>query len=223
MIDIAKENKAGYVVYHSSMSLKNRIDHKVGRIIPLKQIASEQEASEIFTERALKLHRYAQDNNVQLLLETTPLYDLSEWFSQKGRLNRLFIGKLPMSVVEKLTRAGIAVANDFEHTACNYPDHNHNETFDYLYKKTQELAAQTRLLHLGYLIPPYNGTDYHGSLSNPEFETDKALPNKQEMIRLFKLFKNHKQLWIIPEPQTDHIGSYKIASNLLNSAGFCYY
>lgn len=218
-IDIASYNKGGYVVYHTGTTRQNKVDHKVGRIIPLEKVASEADAIKIFIERALKLYEYAKNKNIQLLLETTPMFDASVWMSREGRLNPLSIGKLPISVVETLANNKVGIANDFEHTASNYPDHSHNEVFSYLYAKSQKLASQTKLLHLGYLIPPYNGTDYHGDLSDPEFLTDIALPNENEMLKLFRLFKNHDKLWIIPEPKMDHVGSYKKASDLLQSAG----
>ena len=218
-IDIASENKGGYVVYHTGTTWQNKVDHNVGRLTPIEQIATEDEASELFTKRALKLHKYANSKGIQLILETTPMFDATKWMSKVGRLKRIIIGKLPISVIDNLAAVGVNIANDFEHTACNYPDHNHAETFDYLYHKTQQLLSQTKLLHLGYLIPPYNGTDYHGDLSNPEFSTNAALPNENEMLKLLALFKNHEQLWIISEPQRDHVGSYKKASNLLQSIG----
>ncbi|NCN58937.1 hypothetical protein COW99_04865 [Candidatus Roizmanbacteria bacterium CG22_combo_CG10-13_8_21_14_all_38_20] len=218
-IDTAAENKGGYVVYHTGTTWQNKVDHKVGRLTPLAQIATEDEAIGLFTTRALKLHRYANSKGIQLILETTPMFDAAQWMSQIGRLKRISIGKLPISIIDTLADQGINIANDFEHTACNYPDHDHAETFDYLYTKTQQLLSQTKLLHLGYLIPPYNGTDYHGDLSNPEFSTDVALPNKNEMLKLLELFKNHEKLWIISEPKTDHVGSYEKASDLLQSAG----
>jgi len=218
-LDIAKENNAGYVVYHTGTNYRNKIEHKPGRIVPLEQIASEHDACRLFTERGIALHRYAESLGVQLILETTPLYDPAVWMSQEGRLKRVSIGKLPLSLVEDLADQGVPIANDFEHTACNYPDHTHQETFDFLYSKSLKLADKTKLLHLGYLVPPYNGTDYHGILSNPEFLTDTALPNENEMLKLFLLYKNHKQLWILAEPSSDHVESYKKASNLLQSAG----
>lgn len=221
-IDIASYNKGGYIVYHTGTTRQNKVDHKVGRIIPLEKVASETDAIKIFIERALKLYDYAKNKDIQLLLETTPMFDASVWMSREGRLNPLSIGKLPMSVVDTLAKDNVGIANDFEHTASNYPNFSHSKTFDFLYNKTKQLLLQTRLLHLGYLIPPYNGTDYHGDLSDPEFQTDTALPNENEMLKLFRLFKNHDKLWIIPEPQRDHVGSYKKAGSLLCQAGISY-
>jgi hypothetical protein len=42
---------------------------------------------------------------------------------------------------------------------------------------TKKIFHQTKVLHLGYVIPPYNGTDFHDHLDNLLFETDQAVPN----------------------------------------------
>jgi hypothetical protein len=74
-------------------------------------------------------------------------------------------------------------------------------------------------LHLGYIIPPYNGTDYHDHLDNPVFESPNAIPNKNQMIELLKIFRHQKNIWALVEPNGLHPKNYFLAQKLLVDAG----
>lgn len=93
---------------------------------------------------------------------------------------------------------------------------NANDIWQHLLKTTKQLLPQTKLLHLGFIIPPYNGTDLHDMLDAPIFETDKAIPNKQQMIELLKLFMiNNQDVWALVEPKENHVKNYFLAKKLL--------
>lgn len=77
------------------------------------------------------------------------------------------------------------------------------------------MAHATRLIHLGFLMPPYNGTDNHDTLENPALDTDQALPNKQQMLQLLKCFKNRDDVWILTEPNGRHAQNYFLAQKIL--------
>jgi hypothetical protein len=68
---------------------------------------------------------------------------------------------------------------------------------------------------LGYVIPPYNGVDFHDSLDNPLLDTDDAIPNKKEMVKLLKIFENREDVWILVEPKEDHVKNYLLAGKIL--------
>lgn len=214
-IDIAAKYNAGYVVIHPGHTKKNIVNHEQEYIRPVETIATEEEAVRLILKRIPSLANYAEKKGLLLLTETVPAYDPEKWMTAEGRINRVDIGKLPFAIIEKLASRGYAIANDFEHTACDMQSESHTKVFSYLYQKTKILAQQTKLLHLGYIVPPYNGTDYHGNLSDPEFASEEALPNKEEMFKLLQIFNSRDDLWIIPEPATDHIGSYRVAQELL--------
>lgn len=214
-IDIAASYQAGYVVIHPGETKKNIVNHKQGYIRPVKTIATTDEAEKLLLKRIELLNNYAKDKGVMFLTETVPPYDPEKWMSAEGRINKVDIGKLQFGIIEKIAHRGHFIANDFEHTACHIQSESHDKIYSYLYQKTKKLAPQTKLLHLGYIIPPYNGTDYHGDLSDPEFVSPEALPNKVEMFKLLQLFKDRNDVWVIPEPTNDHVGSYKVAQELL--------
>jgi hypothetical protein len=216
-INIAEKYSAGYVVIHPGHTKKNKINHKAQCIRPIEEISSLQQAEKMLYKRVELLQNYAAKHKVTLLIETVPKYDPEYWMSAKGRLKTIDIGSLPLSTIAKLANAGFFVANDFEHTASNSLSNSHSEIYSFSLEQTKYLAPCTKLLHLGYLIPPFNGTDYHGDLSNPEFDTSYALPNKNEMRELLKIFKGKSNIWVIPEPRSDHIGSYSVAQKLISA------
>lgn len=216
-VNIAGKYNAGYVVIHPGHTMRSKIDHKSQCIRPVETIATLEEAEKLLIKRISMLHEYARKRGLVLITETVPRFDPEYWMSAKGRLKTIDIGSLPLSTIAKLADAGFYIANDFEHTCSHKISNNRSSIYKYLYQKTKKLALRTKLLHLGYLIPPYNGTDYHGDLSNPEFNTNQALPNKKETIELLQIFKDRSDVWVIPEPQTDHIGSYFVAQELIST------
>ena len=62
------------------------------------------------------------------------------------------------------------------------------------------------------------GKRYKLKLDNPIIETSAAIPNKNEMIELLKLFKNRQDVWILVEPKDDHIKNFRLAQKLLDQA-----
>ncbi len=84
---------------------------------------------------------------------------------------------------------------------------------------TQLLAPMTRLIHIGFVMPPYNGTDNHDQLDNPILNTSAAVPNKNQLIELLKLFPNRSDIWILAEPSQHHAKNYFIVKELLKTAG----
>lgn len=214
-IEVAAKHQASYVVIHPGQTKKNKINHRQRWIRPLETIITIQEAETLLLKRLKFLTEFAEKQGIQLLTETITPLDPYEWMTAEGRKMTVNIGSLSLSSVEKIAEAGFPIANDFEHTAGNKISNDHQTVFSFLYQKTVKLASFTKLLHLGYIIPPYNGTDYHGNFSDPEFTSPEALPNKDEMLKLLQIFKDRDDVWVIPEPATDHVGSYRVAQELL--------
>ena len=67
----------------------------------------------------------------------------------------------------------------------------------------------TKLLHIGFIIPPYNGTDYHSCLYYDEFKTETAVPNYNETKQLLKMFINRDDVGVLVEPEKDHVGNFE--------------
>lgn len=218
-IDIAASHKFQYVNIHPGSRAIVKIDLDcmdypyVSAPIPLAQ------AQPIFLEEIGKLNRYAKDRGVILTVETVSrLLPKTDWYNPASRLKPLDIYQLPVASIQATGDAGIAVANDFVHTATDPTSNNPRDIWRFLYSSTQTLAGATRLIHLGFLVPPYNGTDFHDHLDNPLFQTNQAIPNKHQMISLLKLFQNRDDVWMLVEPNGRHIENYFLAEKILGEA-----
>lgn len=174
------------------------------------------QAQTIFLEELTKINEYANDHSVVLTVETVSrLVAKTDWYNPESRLKPLDTYQLPVASIQAAGDHGIALANDFVHTATNTISYDPQDIWKFLYKTTQNLARATRLIHLGFLVPPYNGTDNHDSLDNPILDTDHALPNKQQMIELLKLFQNRDDVWVLVEPNGRHVENYFFAQKIL--------
>ena len=90
--------------------------------------------------------------------------------------------ELPFETIQKAAAQGLAIANDFGHTAANCLSNSSQEVWTFLKQHTHAFSPYTKLLHITYLVSPYNGTDFHDQLDNPIFDTPDAVPNKKHMI-----------------------------------------
>lgn len=218
-IDIAATNAFQYVNIHPGsraivkMDL-DRMDYPyISDPVPLPA------AQDLFLKEVMKLHQYATDRNVVLTVETVSrCLQKTDWYNPESRLLPINPYQLPVASIRAAARAGIAVANDFVHTATDPVSDNPKQIWEFLYQTTRSFAAATRLIHVGFLVPPYNGTDNHDTLENPAFETDEALPNKRQMVQLLKLFTNRDDVWILVEPNGRHVENYILAQKILLEA-----
>ncbi len=218
-IDIAAGHGFDYVNIHpgSRAIVKidlDRMDYPyVSEPIPLAR------AEAIFLEEVDKLNQYAKDRGVVLTVETVSRrLQKTDWYNPASRLKPFDSYQLPVASIQAAANHGVAIANDFVHTATDPISSDPHEIWKYLYSTTQSLAPRTRLIHLGFLVPPYNGTDYHDTLENPILDTDQALPNRQHMIELLKLFGNRDDVWILVEPNGRHTENYFLAQKILAEA-----
>lgn len=218
-IDIAATNKFQYVNIHPGyraivkMDL-DRMDYPyVSEPVPLLQ------AQTIFLEHVTKINQHAKDHGIVLTVETVSrLVPKADWYNPESRLKPFDSYQLPVASLQAAGDRGIAVANDVVHTATDPISDHPQDVWKFLYSTTQAMAPTTRLIHLGFLVPPFNGTDNHDTLENPIFETDQALPNKQQMIELLKLFKNRDDVWILVEPNGRHVENYFLAQKIIAEA-----
>ena len=218
-IDIASHNNFSYVNIHPGFRTRIGVDFKTltffkknDTIIPYEQ------ATTHFLECAGKLSDYATRKNVLLTVETTPIrLAIGSLHKKDSRLtiqdfSEFSYLNLPTHMLP------FAIANDFAHTAANCISDQSESVWNLLAQKTTEYAPKTRLLHLGFIIPPFNGSDFHDHLDNPLFETD-AVPNKNHMIELLKLFINRPDVRALVEPDGRHQENYFLAQKLLVDAG----
>lgn len=214
-IDIAAHNKFQYVNIHPSNRVKCRIDFSMHSIEPFTDPIPEKLSEEIFMENVLSLHEYAKNRDVIFTIETAPTREADDWTNADGRGKPREIYTLGTPVLLQLGQMGVAIANDFGHTSCAVVSNDRGDILQYLMQTSMALAPSTRLIHLGYIIPPYMGVDFHDQLDNPVFDTDIAVPNKSEVRQLFEMFRNRNNVWVLAEPSTDHPKNYRLAQALL--------
>ena len=175
--------------------------------------------TQTFLTHITELHEYATRRGIILTIETVPLMEIPRWNIGRGNGKIINPYRLPIDVSIELGRRRFAVANDFGHTASNIISDDRDAVWQFLYDTTKTLAPATRLIHFSFIVPPYNGTDFHDTLENPVLDSAAAIPNKKQMPELLQLFKNRDDIWILVEPKTDHIKNYFLARGILQNAG----
>ncbi len=214
-IEVAAKHNYQYVNIHPSTRAQVAIDFSTESFRVLSEPIDEHTSEEIFFENLTTLNDYAKRKGVLLTIETIPSKDTNGWRGTENRKYPFDLYSLPNSVVVKAATEGFTVANDFGHTTCTVQSDNRGYVWSTLVQMTKKLFTQTKLLHLGYVIPPYNGTDYHDHFDNPIFETDKAVPNKMEMIELLRMFQDRSDVYALVEPDGRHAENYFLAQKMI--------
>lgn len=218
-IDVAAAHACAYVNVHPDLYSLLYVNFDTMDVRVASEPASPNTANRLFTKHITALHSYAKSKGVILTVETVPMRDTPSWKPDRDRTNVIDIHQMPIEGLVDLSAQGVFIANDLGHTACNVLTQNRNDIWTFLKKTTQTLAASTKLIHLGFIVPPYNGVDFHDSLDNPVLDTTAAIPNKKQMIELLKFFQNRDDMWILVEPNTDHVKNYFLARGILENAG----
>lgn len=218
-IDKAAATHCGYVNVHPDLYSLLEVNFATMDIHVASEQADHHAVDRIFTKRILELSDYATTKGVVLTVETVPLRDTPTWRPDRDRTRVIDIHQMPVSKLIDLAGRGIAITNDICHTACNIITDNPDAVWSYLAHTTRALAAATRLIHLGYVISPYNGVDFHDSLDNPILATSQAVPNTEQMIELLQQFPNRDDVWVLVEPKEDHVKNYLLARGILEKAG----
>lgn len=217
-IDIASENYFQYVNIHPGSAALSQVNYKKERYDILGDPVDMDDAIGLFLKNAKELHEYAISKNVVFTVETVPARITDGWYDEQARLKPKNVYELPATAIIQAAQIGIPVANDFCHTAANVITDDPDVIWTFLLGTTKLLAPQTRLIHLGFVMPPFNGSDNHDQLDNPLLDTDQTVPNKKQMIELLKLFTNRPDVWILAEPKDDHVKNYHLVQKLVEEA-----
>jgi sugar phosphate isomerase/epimerase len=217
-IDIAHTHKFSYVNIHPGASALAKVNYENERYDVVTDAIPTDTAINLFLEHAEELSKYARERNVVFTVETVPARITHGWYDPEARNKPNHLHELPVEAIQQAASRGIWVANDFCHTAANIIADNPHDVWTFVRDTTVRLADKTRLIHLGFVMPPYNGTDNHDMLNNPIFDTDAAVPNKSQMIELLRLFENRQDIWMLVEPKEDHVTNYMLAQKLLDEA-----
>jgi hypothetical protein len=218
-IEIASSHGFSYVNIHPGQRARVNLDLSTYIFTLMTPPSDEKDAIENFLTHARKLSERAKSLGVLLTVETVPARVKNNyWTNTSDRNTVLNVYELGLNAIHETARAGIAIANDFGHTAASFIDANRTRIWEQVRQTTTDLAPYTRLLHLGFVIPPYNGTDFHSHLDYPSFETSDAIPNTSEFISLLRLFIDRPDVWALVEPENDHIKNYHLAKKFIETA-----
>ncbi len=217
-IDIAARHTCVYVNIHPDLYAHLAVNLETLRIRVAAPEEDHNKVNERFLRNVESLRAYADTKHVVLTVETVPMRDTPNWKPHRDRTRVIDTHQMPMDILVDLSRRGVSIANDFSHTACNRISENPNAIWKYLFKTTKDLAPATRLIHLGFIVPPYNGVDFHDCLDNPVLDTPDAIPNRNQMVELLKLFKNRDDVWILVEPKENHVKNYTLAQKIIASS-----
>lgn len=217
-IDIAEKHNFQYVNIHPGSSALLSVDFQNERYDIQKPSGDLDDAIQRFLTNAGELHSYAQKKGIVFTAETVPLRITDGWYQAAARSNPKQVHELPIAAIVQAASAGIPIANDFCHTAASIITDDESSVWRFVYGMTELLAPMTRLIHIGFIMPPFNGTDNHDQLDNPILDTSAAVPNTNQLIELLKLFPNRDDVWILAEPSQDHVKNYKIVEQLLKKA-----
>lgn len=218
-IDTAAQHKCIYVNLHPSGRILTKVNFEKELFQPFSNKIPTHQALLILTESLSELSEYAQKQGIILLIESTPKRALGQgWHGKDARLKPSDIGEFLVTEIESVLKIpNLYFAHDFGHTAANFITSDRKIIFGNLIDIARHLSIKTRLLHISYIISPYNGTDYHGKLYAPEFNTSDAVPNYPEMLELLTLFVKRNDVYALVEPESDHIGNFKFLKNMVNS------
>lgn len=219
-IEIAALNQFKYVNIHPGSAAKIKVELGTWIYHEIIKTTDYDAASDCFLENALEMNEFARSLGVILTVETVPprasIGSLKERLTSQSTLNAY---ELPLAVIIRAAESGIHIANDFSHTAANFADLGtpasiQQELSDF----TARHADMTKLVHIGFIKPPYNGTDYHGSLDEKILESNDAVPNYENLIKLLGIFKNRNDVWGLVEPAADHKQNYFLAKKLIDAS-----
>lgn len=217
-IEIAGKNKSIYVNLHPAGKLLTRVDFDKEEFEVYTKETPQNTVLTNLKESLKLISEYAKNLGVPVCLESVPLRALGHpWTGAAGRKKPIGIGEFIVNEIEPfLNIDNLYFANDFGHTAGNIVSNDRNLVIDQVFNITKRLAPRTKLLHVSYIIPPYNGTDYHGCLYYDEFSTSQAVPNRDEMKQLLKLFIERDDVGALVEPEKDHIKNFFTLKKLVS-------
>ena len=215
-IDVASEHDFTYVNIHPGSYRLSRVNLDRLFMRPIQGRETTPDAGNlVLAENMQELSEYAQKCGVLFLVETIPAREPMHFRDlTSGRRRSQDMRNVPVSELVKLTQQGFFVCNDFCHTTMDIISDDREFLFRELFRKTKRLAPQTKLVHLNTLPPPFNGTDGHLGIRRQDF-TEDVFPTREQIKQLLSLFVDRDDVWVIPEPFSDHVDNTTALEELL--------
>lgn len=218
-IDTAAKHSFSYVNIHPGTRSLVAMDFTTVTFTVLTKSQSVEECEPIFLHNAKELTDYGANRGVVLTIESVPPRTANQWLTTGVRNDVIDLGELPLTILTKAIENGAWFANDFGHTAANCLSDNTKDIWTMLYDVSKKYASQTKLIHVGFLAPPFNQTDFHDHMDNPLLQTNQTVPNNNQLIDLLKLFPDRDDVYALVEPKSDHVRNFFLAKALINQAG----
>jgi hypothetical protein len=201
-IEIGTEIGAGYVNVHPGARCLEEIDFATQTQALVKgSETSETEAEKLLMEGAAELAQYAQARGVLFLMETLPACEAVNFAARVGSYDP---GNPPLSLMIKLAKQKVWLANDLTHTAAQIAieDSSREGMWRRLHRFTEEAAPHTRLLHVNTVREPFDGRDSHDGLL-PEDFSQGFFPSRAQLLELLKIFADRDDVYAVAEPQLE--------------------
>ena len=211
-LEIAAKHHHAYVNIHVGNAALEKMDLDRHKSMPIEHTVVDYHLAERTAEKnILTLQTYAKKLGVLLIIETVPPYDPEGWDSDQNpnaRLHAHATHALSNVFVEHLGKdLGIAINNDISHTAAELITNDREQLWQYLYARTVALAPYTKLIHANTMAEPFNGTDSHDGILDSDF-AHNVFPSKLQFEKLLSVFQSRDDVWIVNEPQRDHVQNY---------------
>jgi len=219
-IDIASKFNAYYVNFHPESYNDAFLDLDNQKIKVIKKNFNKEQQFENLVKYLKKINQYAKKKQIVPFIETVPKFMPTDFKKiKKGRLNPQKAIGLETEGYLKLSKMGFPICLDFGHTMGQLITGDREKLFNYLYNTAKKLKKSIGLIHVTTNAPPFNGTDSHNGVLEKDFQQG-VVPNKKQLIKLLKLFKD-KNVWLIPEPPKgemlqNHYALKKIVSSIEN-------
>lgn len=218
-IDIAARHNCVYVNIHPTSRSLVKIDFERQTFTKVSDATAYEKAELLFFDYLNELHQYATQRGVLLTIETIPLFQTIGAPTVQTRSHPVDMEELTNATVLKAAERGYWIANDFGHTASSVVSSERATVIQHVQKLSHQMTLQTRLLHLGYVVSPWNGTDFHDHLDNPTFTSADAVPNRTEMMELLRPFVLRNDVYALCEPPLGtHVKNYELAKKLIEEA-----
>jgi sugar phosphate isomerase/epimerase len=217
-IDTAARINAVYVNIHPGSRAKIRYSYSDRQFRDIDTPLPTDIAYPTVVKNLNHLNDYALSKGVLLTVETVPerVKKDDSLYGTHNASDAIDIYELSMVDLADLVPT-ISIANDFGHTAAVL-DTDRTAILGHLTAFTDHYAARTRLLHIGFALIPSFGLDFHDSLENPLFDTDASIPNCRETRQLLAQFVHRPDVYALVEPSSDHIGNYRLLTQLVRDA-----
>lgn len=220
-IDDAAKHGFYYVNIHIGNAILQKIDFEHNTMTGLPDtLVDMARAEDIARRNMIELNGYAKSSGVQLIVETVPIMEPQNRPDHLAHKPTTIAHTLSNVFLENMAREhGIAINNDISHTASEFITSDRTKLWGYVLARTQALAPFTKLSHINTMIEPFNGTDTHDGIRDKDFALN-IFPTKSQLIELLRVYNdaanaNGKDIWILCEPQDDHVGNYHALCELL--------